>query len=532
MLSKDLNLANTQYQGMYERVLLLHSKILAESAFVVPELLTISKEKLNRFFSENDELKVYEFEFADLIRTKDHKLTKDKEELLAWASPLGKLPYNTFSLFENADIEFPVVKDEEGNDIQISHGRYSAALFSTDREYRERVYKGYYKEFKKFTNTIGSLFNGNLKARIFTAKARKFKSTLEAALDANNIPTAVYDNLISTVEDNLQPMHRWCGLKKSVLKYEEIHPYDAYVTLFPAVKKKYHYPDAEKIVKDSLMILGDEYSANLEKAFNERWIDVYETKGKRSGAYSSGTTFGIHPYVLLNWNEGLNDVFTLTHEMGHNMHSYYTGKNQPYPYANYPIFLAEVASTFNEALLLDYLIEKTESVEEELYLIEKYLTNITTTFYRQTMFAHFEKDVHDLTEKGNILTPDKLCKLFGDIYQKYWGPEMKVDEEETYTWSRVPHFYYNFYVYQYATGYAASEALVLKVKTEGKPAVDKYMNFLKAGSSDYAINILRAAGVDMTSPDPVNAVIHKMNSLLDRLEEILESDNNLKSREK
>jgi oligoendopeptidase F len=364
-----------------------------------------------------------------------------------------------------------------------------------------------------------SLFNGNLKANIFNARARNYNTALEASLNKNNISISVYDNLIKTVNENLQPMHRWAEFKKKHLKINELHPYDAYVTLFSAdEERKYSFSDAKKIVYESLKPLGEDYLSSILTAFENRWIDVYETPSKRSGAYSSGTTFGVHPYVLLNWTDLLNDVFTLAHEMGHNMHSYYTGQTQPYIYANYSIFLAEVASTFNEALLLEYLITNSKTRQEKLFLIEKYLNNITSTFYRQVMFAEFEKTVYDKTENGQALTSEALCKLYTDIYKKYWGYQMIIDKEESYSWARIPHFYYNFYVYQYATGFAASEVLSNKIKVEGEPAIKKYLNFLKSGNSDYSINILNAAGVNMNSSEPVIAVAKKMNQLLDELE--------------
>jgi oligoendopeptidase F len=317
-------------------------------------------------------------------------------------------------------------------------------------------------------------------------------------------------------------MHRWAGLKKKLLGVEKLCPYDVYVSVFNSHnERKYTYEEGVEIVSNSLKVMGNDYLNSLQKAFDNRWIDVFETKAKRSGAYSSGTTFGVHPYVLLNWTDLLNDVFTLTHEMGHNMHSYYTGQHQPYPYANYSIFLAEVASTFNESLLVDHLLELSKSKEEKLFLLEKYLNNLTATFYRQVMFAEFEMIVYDRTEKGESLTADVLNDLYKKIYQKYWGPEMFVPEEEQYTWARIPHFYYNFYVYQYATGFAASEVLAKQVKLNGVTAVDGYLNFLKAGSSDYPINILKSAGVDMNSPEPVQAISNRMNQVLNEMENLL-----------
>ena len=522
MLSKDSDMRVTKYQAMEERIKSLHSKTAAAASFVRPELLQIPDKTLLQMVESNNELKLYRQIIDDLLRTKVHTLTKEQEELLAQSSEIMQAPYNAYSMFTNADIKFPVIKDDTGNDIEISHARYYASMYSKDREYRQRAFKNYYAPFLQYSNTFAALFNGNLKTNIFNSVARKYNSALEAALDKFNIPVSVYNNVIDTANNNLKPLHRWAALKKELLGIKELHPCDTYVTLFNNVTElKYPYDRAKEIVLDSLKPLGEEYLGILNRAFNNRWIDVCETQAKRSGAYSSGTTFGVHPYVLLNWTDLLNDVFTLTHEMGHNMHSHFTGDSQPYPYANYSIFLAEVASTFNESLLLDYLISKTSAKDDKLYFLEKYLNNITTTFYRQVMFAEFEKNVYEKTESGIALTPDSLCELYGSLYQKYWGPEMVLDNEERYTWARVPHFYYNFYVYQYATGFSASEVLARKVKTEGKPAVEKYLNFLKAGSSDYPINILKNAGVDMSSPEAVLSTTQKMNELLNEVEALI-----------
>lgn len=521
MLLKDLDLGNSTNLARHDRIMIIASHAAAASAYMRPELLSIPEQKINSFLEENNELRVYRHVFENLFRTKEHTLTKELEGLLAEASQVTQIPENAFSIFTNADMKFPVVKDSNNRDIQISAGRYTAALYSTDREYRKRVYKGFYEPYMDYKNTLSVLLNGEIKTHLFVSKARKYASARQAALDGNNIPESVYDNLVNTVNQHLEPLHRWASIRKRLLKLDEFHPYDAYVTLFPSVKEEFNYDDAVNIVKEALLPLGDDYQKSLAKAFDERWIDVFETKGKRSGAYSSGTTYGVHPYVLLNWNNQLNDVFTLAHEMGHNMHSHYTGLHQPYAYANYSIFLAEVASTANEALLLDYLIERAKSDEEKLSLIEKYITNITTTFYRQTGFAEYEQMIHAMVQKGEALTPEKLTPMYNEIVKKYWGPDMVVDEEENYTWARIPHFYYNFYVYQYATGYAASQALVEGIRKQGEPAIERYLDFLKAGNSDYSINILKKAGVDMTSPEPILRTIEKMDELLDKMEEIL-----------
>ncbi len=521
MLEKDSDMRVTKYQAMNDRIKSLYSQISTESSFIRPEILSIPEEKILQFLDSDDELNTYRHYLKNLFRTKDHTLSPEQEKILALSSEAMQVAYNTFSMFTNADMKFPVVEDDEGRPIEMSHGRYSMAIYSKDRNFRERAYKSYYKPYKEFVNTFASLFNGNLKANIFNAKARNYNSAREAALDSNNIPFSVYDNLIDNTNKNLKALHRWASLKKKLLKINELHPYDTYVTLFPIEEKKYTYEEAKEIVYEALKPLGDDYLGSLQKAFDKKWVDVYETQAKRSGAYSSGVTFGVHPYVLLNWTDLLNDVFTLAHEMGHNMHSYYTGLSQPYPYANYTIFLAEVASTFNESLLLNHLIKNSDSKEDKLYFLEKYLNNITATFYRQVMFAEFEMKVYTMSEKGQALTHEDLCKLYRELYQKYWGPEMIIDEEENYTWARVPHFYYDFYVYQYATGFAASETLSGKVLSEGEAAIKKYLNFLQTGSSDYSVNILKNAGVDMNSPEPVIAVTQKMDQLIDEVESTL-----------
>jgi oligoendopeptidase F len=522
MLKKDSDMKVPKYQAMDIKIKSLYSKVSAASSWVNPELLQIPDDKLIIMINSLEELKIYEHSIRELLRRKEHTLNKEQEELLALAGEVTQVAYDTFSLMTNADMKFENVIDDKGKETEMTHAKYYAALYSHDRKFRENAYKVYYKPYKAYLNTFSALFNGNMKGNIFNAKARKYPSALEAALDRNSIPVSVYEKLVKSANDNLKPLHEWAELKKKILNIDELHPYDVYVSLFsPKEEKTYSYEDAIEIVCKALEPLGSEYQSTLRKAFNNRWIDVYETPAKRSGAYSSGTTFGVHPYVLLNWSGLLNDVFTLAHEMGHNMHSYFTGTNQPFSYANYTIFVAEVASTFNESLLLDYLISNSKTKEEKLFLLEKYLNNITSTFYRQVMFAELEMLVYDRTEKGEALTFDVLSTMYKDLFQKYWGPAMVIDKEEETTWARVPHFYYNFYVYQYATGFAASEKLSEKVRTEKQPAVEKYLHFLKSGNSDYSINILKNAGVDMNSPEPVIATTKKMEYLLKEIKSLL-----------
>lgn len=520
-LAKDLDLANAKYMAMYDNVTSLSSKIMAASSFFRPEILAIDEKKIRNFLKNKNELKIYSHLFDDIIRLKPHTLEKAQEEILALASPIMQTPYNVFAIFKNADMQYPVIKDDKGNEIKLSDGRFYAAIYSHDRGYRERAYKNYYKPYIEYKNTLATLFNSQQKMLLFNAQVRKFESSLVAALSENNIDKQIYFNLINTVNQNLTPQHRWCSLRKKVLGLDKLQVYDTYVSLFPEHNKIYSYDEAVELIIEALKPLGDDYIKNLKFAFENRWVDVFETKGKRSGAYSTGATIGVHPFVLMNWNGTLNDVFTLAHEMGHNMHSFYSANHQPYVYADYPIFLAEVASTLNEALLLDYMIRNAKSKTEKMALIERYITNIMQTFYRQTQFAEFEMKASELIQKGESLTPDKLSDMFGEIYQKYWGDDMNMDSEERYCWARIPHFYYNFYVYQYAVCFAASEAIAEKIFKEGKPAIDKYLNFLKSGSSDYPIPTLIKAGVDMSKNEPILAVTKKMNTLIDELEKLL-----------
>lgn len=521
MLKKDSDLRVNKYQGLNDRIRNLYTIAGSKASFILPELNdtpdSVIEEAIARFGLEG-----YEHFFDDLRRRRAHTLSEKEEMLLALSSSVTGGVYEIFSIFSDADLKFPKVTGESGEELEMSHGRFYAALYSKDSAYRERAYKAFYSPFKDYANTFSVIFNNNLKGKIFNARARNFGSSLEAALHTNNIPVSVYENLIETVSENLAPMHRWAEIKRRMLKQDKIHPYDSYVTIFDSSEvKKYSWEEARKLVVDSLQIMGSEYLEAINRAFDNRWIDVFETAGKRSGAYSSGCTYGTHPYVLMNFTGNLNDVFTLAHEMGHNMHSWFTGETQPPVYADYSIFLAEVASTFNESLLLEHLIKTSESKSEKLSLMEKFLNSVTATFYRQTMFAEFEKIAYARVENGEALTATELKELYKSLYGKYWGDAMEVDEEEEYTWARIPHFYYNFYVYQYATGMAASEALVSLVKKEGQPAVDRYLNFLRSGKSKYSIDILSDAGVDMRKPDAVTAIISRMNSIIDEMEALL-----------
>jgi oligoendopeptidase F len=522
-LGKDMDMNIGKFQTFYDRISKLSSDYSAATSYIIPEILALPDGKIKTFVKEDATLKIYDHYLDNILRMKAHTLSADEEKLLAKLSPIMDCPDNAYSVLNNAELDFPVIKDKDGNDIKVSHGRYRSALYSPDRDYREKIYKGTYQAYKQVISTIATLYNGRMSTRIINSEIKKYNSPVEAAVYPTNIPVSVYDNLIKAVNDNLSSLHRWADLKKKVLGYKELHPYDTYVSLVPGVEKKYTFDEGKEIVLKALEPMGPEYLKALKTAFDNRWVDVYETEGKRSGAYSNGCGCGVHPWVLLNWNNTLDDVFTLAHEMGHNMHSYFTEKTQPFLYSDYSTFVAEVASTTNEAILLDYLVDHAQTKEEKMSLIEKFLLNVQTTFFRQARFAEFERTAHELTQKGQVLNADDLTKLFADLYQKYWGPSMVTDYEEGLSWARIPHlFNYNFYVFQYATGIAAAQALAGNIKTQGQPAIDRYINnFLKAGNSDYSIEVLKRAGVDMSSPAPVKATIDKFNKYLDQLEKLL-----------
>jgi oligoendopeptidase F len=523
-LSKDVDLSVGKCQIMFERAQSLGSKLSAATSYMTPELMDIPKSKIMDFMKQNSELQGYEHIIDNMYRQKDHMLPAEQEKLLAQLSPIAQVPRNTYVILNDAELPFPTIKDEEGNDVKVTHGRYRSALYSSnDRSYRERVYKGIYEPYEQLKSTLATIYNGRAKTRVIHSQIRGYDSPLQMALYADNVPTEVYDNLIKAANDKIDALHRWTALKKRVLGYDELHPYDTYTTLFPSVQKEYSFDEAIEIILEALKPLGEEYHTALVECFENRWIDVYETKSKRSGAYSNSCACGVHPWILINWNNTVDDLFTLAHELGHNMHSFFTEKHQPFHYSDYSIFVAEVASTTNEAMLLDYLIANTTDKVEKLALLEKFLVNAQATFFRQTRFAEFEKEIHEKALNGEYLNADQLTELFGQLYQKYWGPEMKMDSQEGLSWARIPHlFKYNFYVFQYSTGFAAAQAFSEKFKEEGQPAVDKYLkNFIYAGSSDYSINVLKNAGVDMSSTDPIYKTIDKFNKYLDEMEKLL-----------
>jgi oligoendopeptidase F len=520
-LGRDADLNNQNFQILSNKIQKLTSDFSAASAFVNPEILQIPEKTLAKFYKDEPKLLEYKQNINSILLAKGHTLAYEQEKLLATLGPIFEIPDNAYGVLNDAELPFPSVTDSLGKTIQVSHGRYRSGMYSQDRNYRRDIYKATYKPYNQLNQTFATLYNGRVLERVTLAKLRNYKSALEASLNENNIPLSVYDNLISVTNENLKTLHRWAEIKRRILKLDNLHPYDTYVSLFPSVDKSYKYQDAQEIVLKALAPLGEEYVNAVQYAFDHNWIDVYETQAKRSGAYSNSSGAGPHPFILLNWNNTLDDVFTLIHEIGHTMHSYFTEKNQPFQYRNYSTFVAEVASTANENLLFDYLIKHSNSKEEKLALIEKFLTQVQTTFFRQTRFAEFEAMIHNEAEKGVYLTNEQLTSEFAKLYQKYWGEHMITDYEEGLSWARIHHLFdYNFYVYQYATGFAASNALVDNISKEGKPAIDRYMKFLSAGNSDFPINILQKAGVDMTQNIAYKALIDKTNYYLDELDKL------------
>lgn len=516
----DQDTTNSFYQGLDDRMKNLYSQVGSALAFIVPEILSIDEDKLKGFLNEKQELKLYEHAIEEINLQRPHVLSAEQEALLAEAGEVMDASSNTFGTLNNADLQFPSIKDENGEEVEVTHGRYIRFLESSDRRVRHDAFKAVYKTYGDFKNTFASTLSGNVKKNNFNARVRKYQSARHAALSANNIPETVYDNLVNTVNKNLSLLHRYVKLRKKVLGINELHMYDLYTPLVKDVKMEITYDEAKDIVLKGLAPLGEDYAKVLKEGFENRWVDVHENKGKRSGAYSSGA-YGTNPYILLNWQDNVNNLFTLAHEFGHSVHSYYTRKSQPYPYGNYSIFVAEVASTCNEALLNDFLLKTMEDDGKRIYLLNHYLEGFRGTVFRQTMFAEFEHLIHQKAQNNEALTADALTEIYYDLNKKYFGDEIVIDEEIGLEWARIPHFYYNYYVYQYATGFSAATALSKQILEEGESAVKRYINFLSAGSSDYPIEVLKKAGVDMTSAAPIQDALKVFEEKLAELEQLL-----------
>lgn len=513
------DMANSMYQEFAARAQKLMVEISGASAFAEPEILEITTEKINIFFNENPELETYKRYISEILRGKNHTLDKKTETILAKSRQMANAAENIFSMYNGADIKFPSITTEEGEEIEITHGNFVPLLESTDREVRKAAFEGVYETYGKMRNTLAATFAANLDQANFYAQVRNFSSAREMYLYGSNIPESVYDNLIETVHKNMDKMHKYVSLRKKILDVSELHMYDLYTPIAKAPDTKYSFEAAKDIVLEGLAPMGEEYIKVLEEGFDNRWIDVYENEGKRSGAYSWGA-YGIHPYVLMNYHGTLDHVFTLAHEMGHAIHSYYSDANQPYVNAGYKIFVAEVASTCNESLLIQHLLKITEDEEEKAYLINHFLEQFKGTLYRQTMFAEFEKIAHSMVQNGEGVTADRLCEIYYNLNKEYFGDDIVIDKEIELEWARIPHFYNPFYVYQYATGLSAAIALSKRILEEGKPAVEDYMKFLTGGSSQDPIELLKIAGVDMTSAKPIETALELFGNLLDELQKM------------
>ncbi|WP_071459158.1 oligoendopeptidase F [Bacillus massilinigeriensis] len=517
----DQDTGNSFYQGLDDRIKTLYAQASAELAFIVPEILSIEEGRISEFLEQLHDLKVYKHALEEINLQRSHILSAEQEALLAQASEVMNTPSVTFGMLNNADMEFPSIEDENGNKVEVTHGRYATFLESGNRRIRKDAFKAVYDTYGKFRNTLASTLAGTVKKDNFHARVHHYQSARHAALAADSIPETVYDNLVSTVNEQLDLLHRYLKLRKKVLGVDQLHMYDLYTPLVQNVDMKITYPEAKEIVLNGLAPLGKEYVSVLKEGFDNRWVDVRENKGKRSGAYSSGV-YGTNPYILLNWQDNVNNLFTLAHEFGHSVHSYYTRKTQPYAYGDYSIFVAEVASTCNEALLNEYMLNNVGDEQKRLYLLNHYLEGFRGTVFRQTMFAEFEHSIHQKAQNDEALTAESLTEDYYELNRKYFGTEgMEIDREIGLEWARIPHFYYNYYVYQYATGFSAATALSKRILEEGEQAVERYIDFLKAGSSDYPIEVLKRAGVDMTSSQPVKDACKVFEAKLSEMEDIL-----------
>ena len=508
-----------KYQGMVGKFYGIVVALSAATSFETPEIMDISDEDMARFYVECPKLERYRRYLTDKRRLKAHALSAAEEKLLAAAGEMAQAPDNIYGMFADADIKFADAIDAEGKAHPLNQGTFVALESGSDRVLRKSAYENLYNGFGAFRNTAAGLLNAQNKQLKFFAEARKYPNAFEAALDHTNVPTAVYLNLIEAVHQNLDKMHRYVRLRKKLLGLDELHFYDIYTPLLPADEKKISFDEAKENILESIKPLGEDYCNVMKEGFANRWIDKYPNEGKRSGAYSSGVK--VHPFVLMNYNSTLNSEFTLAHEMGHAMHSYLSNKTQNPMDASYVIFVAEVASTCNESLLMEYLLNKTTDKNERIYLINHFLEQFRGTIYRQTMFAEFELNIGRMVAEGKTLTPDVLCAEYKRLNELYYGPDMVVDDHIAMEWARIPHFYYNYYVFQYATGYSAAIALSRRILDEGEQAVKDYIGFLSGGCSKSPIDLLRGAGVDMESPEPVNQALALFGKLLDEMEELM-----------
>ncbi|MFD1850634.1 oligoendopeptidase F [Oceanobacillus bengalensis] len=518
-LKHDENTKDSKGQELGQKLTSLQLLYSDVSSSFHTEFLTLDGAKVETYYHEEPSLLFYKKYFDEILRAKPHTLSKEQEYILSQTSLLDSSD-DIYGMLSDADLSFPKIKDEEGNEVEITQGNFIQYMQSKDREVRKSAFKALYSSFKKFENTFASTLYASNKTDRFHATIRNHPSSLEASLFSDNISPEVYTNLIETVKQNIEPMEKYIKLRKKLLNVEELHMYDIYAPLIKDMDVEISYEEAYETMKKALGVLGEDYVGTVSDAYTEGWIDVYENEGKRSGAYKSGA-YGVHPYILLNHKDNLESMFTLVHEMGHAMHSYYSNKHNPQVYAHYKIFVAEVASTVNEVLLMRYLLKNTNDKKMKMYLINYFLEQFRTTVYRQTMFAEFEKITHDRVEKDEPLTADALRTLYYNLNKEYYGEEIVHDQEIAVEWARIPHFYSAFYVYKYATGFSAAMALSKQILEEGESAVNRYLDFLKSGGTDFPIELLKRAGVDMTTPQPIEDALNVFGELVDELEELI-----------
>lgn len=516
----DEDTANSLYQGMTSQAMSAMVAVDAASSFETPELLAIPDDKLEQFYQEEPALETYRLALTRIRSKRAHILSDAEEKLLAAAGEMSQAPDSVYSVFADADLKFPSATDKDGHSHPVTHGTYIPLMHSADRVLRKSAFASLYSVYGQFRNTAAALLSAQVKQLKFYADARKYDSTLQASLDGNYVPTEVYTNLISAVHENMAPMYRYVDLRRKLLGVDELHMYDLYTPIVSDVDVNIPYEEAKQTVYDALACMGNDYRAILKEGFDNRWIDVYENVGKCSGAYSAGLRK--HPYVLLNYSGTLDSMFTLAHEMGHAIHSYLSNKHQPVAYSNYSIFVAEVASTCNEALLMQHLLKTTKDKKRRAYLINYFLEQFRTTLYRQTMFAEFELEINRRNERGESLTAESLNALYHELNHQYFGDDIVIDKEIDLEWARIPHFYYDYYVYQYATGYSAAIALSRRILKEGAPAVKDYIHFLSGGCSTDPISLLRGAGVDMASTAPIHDALQLFDELITEMEQLME----------
>mgnify|MGYP000472674459 FL=1 len=520
-LKNDQDTGNTDYQALYARASSLFSKVSEAVSWFEPEILQLSDDQIWQYFKEEPKLEVYRHYIQQIVDNRAHVLSAEQESLLAGAGEIFDASSDTFAVLNNADLVFPTIEGENGEKVQLSHGVYGQLLESTDRRVREAAFKGLYSVYEQFRNTFASTLGTHIKGHNFKAKVRNYSSAREASLSNNHIPESVYDTLVDVVNKHLPLLHRYMELRKRLLEVEKLHMYDLYTPVLGEAPITFTYEEAKEKALEALKPMGEEYMAIVEKAFSERWIDVVENKGKRSGAYSSGS-YDTNPYILLNWHDTLDQLFTLVHEMGHSVHSYFTRSNQPYVYGDYSIFLAEIASTTNENILTEYLLETEKDPRVRAYVLNHYLDGFKGTVFRQTQFAEFEHFMHTEDEKGVPLTSEYLSDSYGKLNAKYYGPAVEEDPEIKFEWSRIPHFYYNYYVFQYSTGFSAASALAKKILNQKPEALENYLAYLKAGNSDYPVEVMKKAGVDMTQAAYIEDAMSMFEQRLNELEELID----------